>query len=48
MNVVYGFAYGLATGGPICSTHTADMYLTDFIANAMPSNEAYCKRKYGR
>lgn len=47
-NVVYGFAYRLATGGPMYSIPTAGMYLTNFIANAMPSNEAYCKKKYGR
>lgn len=48
MNVVYGFAYGLATGGPIYSIPTAGMYLNNFITNATPSNEAYCKKKYGR
>lgn len=48
MNVVYGFAYGLATGGPLYAIPTTGMYLTNFITNAMPSNEAYCKKKYGR
>lgn len=48
MNVIYGLGYGLATGGPLYSIATAGMYLINFVTNAMPSNEAYCKKKYGR
>lgn len=48
MNVVYGLAYGLVMGGPPYAIATTSMYLSNFTTNAMPSIEAYCKKKYGR
>lgn len=46
-NVLFGFGYGLALGGPLYSIATAGMYLSNFIFNAMPSIEKYCREKYG-
>ena len=46
-NVLYGFGYGLALGGPLYSIPTAGMYLANFITNAIPSIEEYCGLKYG-
>jgi protein-S-isoprenylcysteine O-methyltransferase Ste14 len=46
-NVVYGFAYGLAAGGPVYACLTAGMYLSNFVTNAMPSLEKYCRERYG-
>ncbi|EXJ56194.1 hypothetical protein A1O7_09125 [Cladophialophora yegresii CBS 114405] len=46
-NVLFGFGYGLATGGPVYSLATAGMYITNFTLNAMPSLEKYCRDKYG-
>jgi protein-S-isoprenylcysteine O-methyltransferase Ste14 len=46
-NTLFGFGYGLATGGPIYSLATAGMYIANFTLNAMPSIETYCREKYG-
>lgn len=46
-NVMFGFGYGLATGGPLYSIATAGMYLANFTFNAMPSIEEYCRERYG-
>jgi steroid 5-alpha reductase family enzyme len=46
-NVLFGFGYGLATGGPLYSLATAGMYISNFTLNAMPSIEKYCREKYG-
>ena len=46
-NVLFGFGYGLATGGPLYSLATAGMYLSNFTINAMPGIEKYCREKYG-
>ena len=46
-NVLYGFGYGLALGGPLYTPLTAGMYLANFITNAIPSIEDYCEQKYG-
>ena len=46
-NVLFGFGYGLATGGPLYSLATAGMYVSNFTLNAMPSIEKYCREKYG-
>ncbi|KAF2000131.1 hypothetical protein P154DRAFT_576462 [Amniculicola lignicola CBS 123094] len=47
-NVMFGFGYGLATGGPVYALMTGGMYVANFLTNAMPSIEAYCRGKYGR
>jgi steroid 5-alpha reductase family enzyme len=47
-NVAFGFGYGLAAGGPLYACMTAGMYLSNFILNAMPSIEGYCRDKYGK
>lgn len=47
MNVIYGFGYGLATGGWFFSLPTGGMYVANFTTNAIPSIEDYCSRKYG-
>jgi protein-S-isoprenylcysteine O-methyltransferase Ste14 len=47
-NVLFGLGYGLATGGPLYACMTAGMYLANFITNAMPSIEDYCRKKYGK
>lgn len=47
-NVLFGFGYGLATGGPLYSIATTGMYLSNFTLNAIPSIEEYCRRKYGK
>jgi protein-S-isoprenylcysteine O-methyltransferase Ste14 len=46
-NVMFGFGYGLATGGPLYSIATAGMYISNFVYNAMPGIETYCQAKYG-
>jgi protein-S-isoprenylcysteine O-methyltransferase Ste14 len=46
-NVMFGFGYGLATGGPLYSVATAGMYVSNFVSNAMPGIEEYCRGKYG-
>jgi protein-S-isoprenylcysteine O-methyltransferase Ste14 len=46
-NVMFGFGYGLATGGPVYACMTAGMYLMNFTTNAMPGIEKYCRDKYG-
>lgn len=46
-NVLFGFGYGLATGGLGYSIATAGMYASNFVTNAMPSIEEYCAKKYG-
>jgi protein-S-isoprenylcysteine O-methyltransferase Ste14 len=47
-NVLFGFGYGLAAGGPVYACMTAGMYLANFVTNAMPSIESYCKVRYGK
>ena len=47
-NVLFGFAYGLAAGGPVYACLTGGMYLTNFLTNAMPSLEEYCRGRYGK
>jgi protein-S-isoprenylcysteine O-methyltransferase Ste14 len=47
MNVLFGFGMGLATGGALYTPLSAGMYLSNFIFNAIPSIEEYCKTKYG-
>jgi len=46
-NILYGFGYGLATGGPVYSIATAGMYISNFAFNAIPSLERYCRGRYG-
>ena len=46
-NVLFGFGYGLAAGGPLYACMTAGMYLANFTTNAMPSIEEYCRKRYG-
>ncbi|KIW87812.1 uncharacterized protein Z519_11396 [Cladophialophora bantiana CBS 173.52] len=46
-NVLFGFGYGLATGGLLYSLATAGMYISNFVFNAMPAIEKYCREKYG-
>ena len=45
-NVMFGFGYGLAAGGPPYSIATAGMYITNFVMNAIPGIEKYCREKY--
>jgi steroid 5-alpha reductase family enzyme len=47
MNVVYGAAYGFATGGLLFVWMPIAMYLGNFVTNAIPPKEAYLKGKYG-
>lgn len=47
MNVVYGAAYGFATGGPVFALLPVAMYLGNFTTNAIPPKEVYLKEKYG-
>lgn len=42
-----GFAYGLASGGPLYACMTGGMYLANFVTNAMPGIEKYCRERYG-
>lgn len=46
-NVMYGFGYGLAAGGPLYSIATAGVYVANFVFNAVPGIEKYCSEKYG-
>ncbi|KAF2648918.1 hypothetical protein K491DRAFT_684290 [Lophiostoma macrostomum CBS 122681] len=46
-NVLFGFGYGLSTGGPLYTPVSAGIYLSNFIYNAIPSIEEYCEMKYG-
>jgi protein-S-isoprenylcysteine O-methyltransferase Ste14 len=46
-NVLFGFAYGLATGGPVYGIATGAFYLSNFVLNAIPGIEEYCRGKYG-
>jgi protein-S-isoprenylcysteine O-methyltransferase Ste14 len=45
-NVMFGFGYGLATGGPLYSVATAGLYISNFVLNAIPGIEKYCHEKY--
>ncbi|OAL37521.1 hypothetical protein AYO20_03028 [Fonsecaea nubica] len=45
-NVLFGFGYGLATGGPLYALATAGIYIPNFVYNAIPALEKYCKEKY--
>ena len=47
LNVVYGFAFGFAAGGPIYAMMTGGMYLSNFVFNAIPPKEQYMAEKYG-
>lgn len=47
MNVVYGAAYGFATGGPLFALLPIAMYLGNFVTNAIPPKEVYLADKYG-
>jgi protein-S-isoprenylcysteine O-methyltransferase Ste14 len=47
MNVVYGAAYGFATGGPLFALLPVGMYLGNFMTNAIPPKEVYLAEKYG-
>lgn len=47
MNVVYGAAYGFATGGPLFVALPVAMYVGNFVTNAVPSKEVYLEGKYG-
>lgn len=47
MNVVYGAAYGFATGGPLFAVLPVAMYLGNFVMNAIPPKEVYLAEKYG-
>ncbi|KAJ4375633.1 hypothetical protein N0V86_007166 [Didymella sp. IMI 355093] len=47
MNVVYGAAYGFATGGPLFALLPVGMYLGNFTTNAIPPKEVYLAEKYG-
>ncbi|KAF3049593.1 hypothetical protein E8E11_009089 [Didymella keratinophila] len=47
MNVVYGAAYGFATGGPLFALFPMAMYLGNFTTNAIPPKEVYLAEKYG-
>ncbi|KAJ4407694.1 hypothetical protein N0V91_003664 [Didymella pomorum] len=47
MNVVYGAAYGFATGGPLFALFPIAMYLGNFTTNAIPPKEVYLAEKYG-
>lgn len=47
MCVPTGFAYGLASGGPLYACMTGGMYLANFVTNAMPGIEKYCRERYG-
>lgn len=47
MSVVYGAAYGFASGGPLFALLPVAMYLGNFVRNAIPSKEAYLAEKYG-
>ncbi|OAK95134.1 hypothetical protein IQ06DRAFT_297995 [Phaeosphaeriaceae sp. SRC1lsM3a] len=47
MNVVYGAAYGFATGGLLYVGMPIAMYMGNFVTNAIPPKETYLKGKYG-
>lgn len=47
-NILFGFGYGLALGGPGYSVATAGMYISNFVLNAGPGKEKYCREKYGK
>lgn len=47
-NVLFAAGYGLATGGPLYAIPTAGMYVCNFVFNAIPSLEDYCRGKYGK
>ena len=47
-NLLYGFGYGLAAGGPVYAMATGGMYACNFVFNAMPGLEAYGREKYGK
>jgi protein-S-isoprenylcysteine O-methyltransferase Ste14 len=46
-NVVFGFGYGLASGGLAYALCTGGMYASNLSLNAGPSLEAYMERRYG-
>ncbi|OAL17805.1 hypothetical protein AYO22_11333 [Fonsecaea multimorphosa] len=43
---LFGFGYGLATGGPLHSLATVGVYISNFVFNAMPALEKYFQWKY--
>jgi hypothetical protein len=45
--VVFGFGYGLASGGLAYALCTGGMYASNLSLNAGPSLEAYMKTRYG-
>jgi protein-S-isoprenylcysteine O-methyltransferase Ste14 len=47
MNVLYGAAYGFATGGLLFVGFPVAMYVGNFVTNAIPPKETYLKGKYG-
>ena len=47
-NMLFGFGYGLAAGGPLYAIATGGMYVANFVFNAMPGLEKYGREKYGQ
>lgn len=47
MNVVYGAAYGFATGGWAYVGVPIAMYVRNFVGNAIPPKEEYLESRYG-